>query len=600
MRELFYEPYLSQYKTPVGAITVGEEFEIKIRITERDDIEKVEFVLTKDEESPVYYQMRNEGEFYVIKMKVTSVGLYFYHFKVNQFDGFFNIFANQDLKPDYHYGDEWVLLARENKYKEADFLQGGVMYQIMVDRFCSVDRKTTFPDVIYRKDWGGVPAFEPNEDGKILNNDMFGGNLAGVISKLGYLKKLGVTCIYLNPIFRAHSNHKYDTGDYMRIDDDFGTDDDLQTLINKAKRLGIKIILDGVFSHTGDDSVYFNKYGRYDSVGAYQSKKSPYYSWYTFKKYPTSYESWWGIDILPNTKETDTKFDEFINGENGVIAKYTSMGIGGWRLDVADELPDGFLDSLTKRVKKVNPKALVLGEVWEDAATKIAYSNRRQYFQGKQLESVMNYPFKDAILSFVKTANAKQINRTVLTLCDHYPKHVLHSLMNMLGTHDTQRALTMLSSDAVPTTKFERAYHKISDYSTAKLMLKMATTLLYVLPGVPCVFYGDEAGMQGYEDPFNRGCYPWGNEDKDLLTHYQNLGKMRKNLFCVLAKGDYVPIKAEGGVLIFDRVSEYGKVHVISNASEFPVELPVMVHDEATGGITKSVRPHSTVVVFEK
>ena len=454
MRELFYEPYLDEYKTPTGAVQVNSDFSIRIAITERDDIERVYFVLTKDNESPMYYEMQGDGLFYCIKMKVESSGLYFYHFQVRQYGGrYFNIFSKPNLKPDYHYGRDWVMLAYEKSVPQANWLKGGLIYQIMVDRFCSVQRRKTQPLAVYRDDWYGVPEFLPNEKGKILNNDFFGGNLKGVESKLSYLKKLGVTCIYLNPIFKAKSNHKYDTGDYSMIDEDFGSEEDLISLIKKAKDLGIRIMLDGVFSHTGDDSLYFNKYNTYPSVGAYQSKDSPYYGWYTFKDYPDEYDCWWGIDILPNVNETNPNYNEYINGENGIIAKYTAMGIGGWRLDVADELPDSFIKNLTARAKETNPEALVLGEVWEDASTKTAYGIRREYFWGKELESVTNYPLKNAIIAYAKEANATALNTEILKLVDHYPSHVLNSLMNMLGTHDTVRILTALSSDKIPQTR---------------------------------------------------------------------------------------------------------------------------------------------------
>ena len=598
MRELFYEPYLDEYKTPTGAVQVNSDFSIRIAITERDDIERVFFVLTKDNESPMYYEMQGDGIFYCIKMKVESAGLYFYHFQVRQYGGgYFNIFAKPDLKPDYHYGRDWIMLAYQASKPQANWLKGGLIYQIMVDRFCSVDRKKTQQNANYRDDWYGVPEFLPNEKGKILNNDFFGGNLKGVNSKLSYLKRLGVTCIYLNPIFKAKSNHKYDTGDYSKVDEDFGSEEDLRELIKNADEIGIKIMLDGVFSHTGDDSLYFNKYGTFPSVGAYQSKDSPYYGWYSFKDYPDEYDCWWGIDILPNVNETNPSYNDYINGENGIIEKYTAMGIGGWRLDVADELPDSFIKNLTARAKTVNPEALVLGEVWEDASTKTAYGVRREYFWGDELESVTNYPFKNAIIDFAKDSNASAFNAEILKLVDHYPAHVLNSLMNMLGTHDTMRILTALSSDKIPQTRKERAYHKITDLFIAKKKLMFCSCLQYTLPGVPCVYYGDEVGLEGYEDPFNRRCYPWGCEDDVLLSHYKNLGKMRKKWSSIFAEGKYIPLKSDGGILAFERNCNGKKLRIIANASEFSYELPVFTLDEITNERIKEIKPFSVAVI---
>lgn len=600
MRELFYKPYLSEYKNPVGAVTVNENFIIKIRITERDDVESVYFVLKKENEAKMYYRMYTENDCYCVDMPITSTGLYFYHFEVRQYGGgYFNIFASPNLDPVYHYGDDWIILARERVYEPSDTLSGGLIYQIMVDRFYAEQRNKTQKDAIYRDDWYGTPHYKPDSKGVIRNNDFFGGNLSGIIAKLDYLKSLGVTCIYLNPIFRAKSNHKYDTGDYSCIDPDFGTEEDLKNLIKKAGERGIKIMLDGVFSHTGDDSLYFNKYGNYPTLGAYQGKESPYYKWYTFKPYPDDYECWWGINTLPNVVETEESYNDYINGENGIIAKYTKMGIGGWRLDVADELPDVFLQNLTKRVKSINPKAIVLGEVWEDAVTKVAYSVRRKYFWGRELESVTNYPFKADILEFLKNGDADRLNRTVLTIVDHYPQEVTASLMNMLGTHDTERALTALSKDKIPASRDERSERKITDREDSIKRLKVAATIQYTLPGVPLLFYGDEAGLEGYEDPFNRRCYPWGKEDKSLIEFFTTLGRVRTENIDVLKNGSYNPILAKNGLFIYERISDSGKIKVVANAQKVECVLDKTLHDEITNADFSVLPPLSAIITKE-
>jgi glycosidase len=381
------------------------------------------------------------------------------------------------------------------------------------------------------------------------------------------------------------------------IDPDFGTEEDLKNLIKKAKDRGMKIMLDGVFSHTGDDSLYFNKYGSYPTLGAYAGKDSPYYKWYTFRSYPDDYECWWGINTLPNVVETEETYNDYINGENGIIAKYTKMGIGGWRLDVADELPDIFLQNLAKRVKTINPKAIVLGEVWEDAVTKVAYSVRRKYFWGRELESVTNYPFKADILEFIQNGDAQRLNRTVISLIDHYPKEVTDSLMNMIGTHDTVRALTALSTDKVPASRDERATKLISDRDLAIKKLKLSAVLQYTLPGVPLVFYGDEAGLEGYEDPFNRRCYPWGKEDKNLIEFFRVLGKIRKDLISVLADGTYAPVTAKNGLLIYERYNQNGTIKVIANAQKTEYVLDEIVHDEITNSDLKTLSPHSAIII---
>lgn len=188
-----------------------------------------------------------------------------------------------------------------------------------------------------------MPEYPAYPGAPLKNNRFYGGTLLGIIDKLEYIRSLGVDTIYLSPIFDAASNHKYDTADYMSVDSMFGGEKAFKALIKKAHEYGIGIILDGVFNHTGSDSIYFNKYGHYKTLGAYQSKKSKYYSWYDFKNYPDEYTAWWGIDILPRIHPDKPDCRKYFVGKDGVIAKYASMGIDGFRLDVADELSDDFI-----------------------------------------------------------------------------------------------------------------------------------------------------------------------------------------------------------------------------------------------------------------
>jgi len=428
---------------------------------------------------------------------------------------------------------------------------------------------------ILRSDWGGTPTFLPNENGKVLNNDFFGGDLKGITSKIPYLKELGVTAIYLNPIFKAFSNHRYDTGDYMTIDPLLGTEKDLVELIDKAKSNGIKIILDGVFNHTGDDSLYFNKYGRYDSVGAYQSKDSPYVDWFNFINYPNVYDSWWGITTLPSVNENSPSYIQFITGENGVLDYYTKLGVSGWRLDVVDELPTKFVRNIRKSVKSANYDATIIGEVWEDASNKIAYGVRREYFQGKELDGVMNYPLKNAIINFVKYGDDKGLSWTVKEQIDHYPKFVLDNVMNILSTHDTARLITVLSGeDMNGKAKDEMAKTFIPNdkLKEAKNKVKMASLLQYTLCGVPSLYYGDEIGMQGYIDPLNRKCYPWDNQDEELLNWYRFLGELREE-YSAFKHGDFAEIFADKGAYIFKRFSNDSELLIAVNSGKETVGL---------------------------
>ena len=298
---------------------------------------------------------------------------------------------------------------------------------------------------VLHENWSDIPEYRPNEQGEILNNDFFGGTLRGIASKLDYLESLHVRTIYLNPIFQAYSNHRYDTGDYKRIDPMLGTEEDFRALCAQAAARGMRVILDGVFNHTGYDSRYFNGSGRYNSLGAHQSKDSPYYGWFDFKRWPDEYGSWWGIYTLPQVNEMNEDYLRYIiEDEDSVIRRWLRLGASGWRLDVADELPDAFIRHLTAAAKREKPDALVLGEVWEDASNKISYSERRAYFHGGELDSVMNYPLSDAILAFLGGGTAEHFAETMECIRENYPHDVFYSLMNVVGTHDTARTLTLL------------------------------------------------------------------------------------------------------------------------------------------------------------
>jgi glycosidase len=424
------------------------------------------------------------------------------------------------------------------------------MYQIFPDRF-SKSFKADIPapaiDRVIHSDWNAIPVWRPNEHGMITNNDFFGGNLKGIEEKLPYLESLGVTAIYLNPIFEAHENHRYNTANYERIDNMLGKEADFVSLCKAAKEKGIGIILDGVFSHTGADSVYFNKNGRYgEKSGAYRDPESPYRNWYCWMDYPHVYESWWGMTTLPNVNENNPEYTNYICGDyvpgksGGILQKWLELGAMGWRLDVADELPDEFIDALNKAVKAKGDDKVIYGEVWEDATTKESYGVRRRYLIGGQLDSTMNYPFKEAILNYIKYGMADAFRDGVMTILEHYPKPSVDILMNFLSTHDIERAITRLAGQEVG--QHDRQWQSENglnepEYVYGIALLKCAMTLMFFLPGIPCVYYGDEAGQEGYKDPFNRRTYPWGMENMDLVAFTQELARIRK-CSAVFAKGE--------------------------------------------------------------
>ena len=458
------------------------------------------------------------------------MGLYFYYFILE--NGIKVGLSENYLGEETNNPTLFQLTSYKKGYKTPSFIKGGLIYQIFPDRFCRKEKHKNMPPYkVLHENWNDLPIFEPNVNGKIINNDFFGGDFLGIASKLNYLKALGVNTIYLNPIFKAYSNHRYDTGDYMQVDELLGTEQDFEFLVNKANQKGIKIILDGVFNHTGDDSIYFNKYGRYGKDGAYINPKSKYRNWFNFTNYPTEYQSWWGITTLPAVNKNNKYYSNYICGKNGVLKKWLKKGVAGYRLDVVDELPENFVKEIRKSVKSLNQNAIVIGEVWEDASNKIAYGVRRKYFQGRELDSVMNYPLKNAIINFVLTGDEKQLSYTIKEQIDHYPKMVLDCLMNMLSTHDTFRILSALSGVNINgKTKKELSTLEIPLNIREEVInrLKIATLLQYTLYGVPSIYYGDEVGMQGYTDPLNRKTFPWGNENKDILRWYKKLGNIRK------------------------------------------------------------------------
>ena len=443
-------------------------------------------------------------------------------------------------KVDCHYGavdtgDLFQLTVYNSDYQTPDFLKGGVMYQIFPDRFCKSGKphENVPTDRVIREDWDGTPYYKPDHNGHVWNNDYFGGDFAGIQSKLGYLKNLGVTCIYLNPIFESHENHRYNTADYMKADPLLGTNEEFEELCAEAEKYGISVILDGVFSHTGADSVYFNKFGRYPEPGAFQSKDSKYYDWYSFINYPNVYEAWWGIDTLPNVWENNEDYTDFICGDDGVLHYWLSKGAAGFRLDVADELPDQFLNNLRKSVKRYDKDKIIIGEVWEDASNKESYGIKRRYLLGSQLDSVMNYPFREAIINYVKGGNARDFIYSIMTILENYPKPTIDVLMNFVSTHDIERAINRLGGEYCDDKSKDwmaERWLTPDQYNHGKNLLKAAMALQFFLPGVPSIYYGDEAGLQGYKDPFNRRCYPWGNEDPELIAYVTELSRVRKSI----------------------------------------------------------------------
>ena len=577
----------TQYRCPFGAVEQGTPVHFRICLPRHIGCHGAVLLCCRDQGMEETIGMFWAGmaseteEWWECHFTPALPDLYWYAFRLDTANGQrflcreFGGMARLSETP----GNRWQLTCYQQQFATPDWLSGGTMYQIFPDRFA---KKGPTPDAlpegrVMHKQWCEPPVWEADKQGVIRNNDFFGGNLQGVIEKLPYLQSLGVTCLYLNPIFESHSNHRYDTADYRHIDPLLGTRDDLKKLIAKAKRRGMRVLLDGVFSHTGADSVYFNKNGRYDSVGAYQSLQSPYASWYHFTQWPNAYDGWWGFNTLPEVDELNEQFLAFITGKDGVLDYWLQTGIGGWRLDVADDLPDAFLESLRTRVKAVDPDGIVIGEVWEDASNKQSYGHRRRYLLGRQLDSVMNYPFREAILQYLKTGKTALFFDGILTVLENYPPQVVRVLMNFLGTHDTERAITLLAG--VPANGRGRSWQAETTLSPSERkhgeqLLRLAAALLYTLPGVPCIYYGDETGMEGYRDPFNRGCFPWDRMNEDLISWYRSLGDLRKTCTAFI-DGAFTPAFENNGALGYTRQDDRSTVLCAVNPTNHDVIQPL-------------------------
>ena len=480
-----------------------------------------------------------------------------------------------------HNGTRFRLLVYAPEFHPPAWLAGATMYHVFVDRFCrDANAPPVKPGAKLNPDWRhGIPEFAAKNGDPLENRTFFGGTLDGVTEQLDRLREYGVTVLYLSPIFDARSNHRYDTGDYETVDPAIGGDAAFDRLIAAAHARGMHVILDGVFNHTGDDSRYFNRYGTYPTVGAYQSPQSPYARWYSFRHFPDDYACWWGIPILPKLNQSDPDCRRYFTAPGGIIARWLARGADGWRLDVADELPDAFLDELRQVAKQVSGgEAAVIGEVWENAADKIAYGHRRRYLRGGQLDSVMNYPFRNAALELLSRRDVGTFVRTLTEIYASYPREVCDSLMNLLGTHDTARILTVLGDptggDGKSNAELSALRLSPDARKRAVALLRIASTLQYTVYGFPSVYYGDEAGLEGYHDPFCRRPYPWGDEDPVLTAHYRLLGRFRA-AHPALRGGDFRFLYVTDTAFLYERAGGDDRVLVAVNVGNAPASVPV-------------------------
>ena len=572
-----FNSYDSAYKTPFGAVPAGQTVHFALTVPESYGFVEPRLVLTEDGGETTLHRMpfvctENGISRFSLEFTPEKVGLYFYYFDL--YSDYRKIFRGPMGKGylTREDGPCWQLTVYEPDFTAPEGLLGSTIYQIFPDRFYEGKKNKPMPfaDRVYRENKQGEPYFWPNEEGGKLNLDYFGGDFAGITEKLPYLAELGVGWIYLNPIFEAHANHRYNTADYMNADPLLGTNEEFTLLCQAARRFGIRIILDGVFSHTGSDSVYFNKEGRYGPGGAYHDKNSPCRCWYDFsEKYACGYRSWWGFESLPEVNENEPGYQKFICGPGGVIDTWLSRGASGFRLDVADELPDSFIREIRKAVKAHGEDKYLLGEVWEDATTKVAYGVRRTYLLGQGLDSVMNYPFRNAILQYLRGGSAQSLAEDVMSVCEHYPAPALNTLMNFMSTHDTERAITAIADE--PCNRRDRYWQsgrRLSRglYEQGVRLLTLAYVMTFTLPGVPSIYYGDEIAMQGYKDPFNRGYYDWDSTEARLRPVLAKLARLRRQCDA-FRDGRLEIIHAKGGFLHYRRTGATQTVDILINRS---------------------------------
>ena len=524
---ILFDSRKAEYKEHFGPLSVGQSCRFTIKIPSECRAYEVR-LLAEGLELPFQKDGSREGyDRFSGVLRTEKPGLFFYRFAIRDKNGSYELFQ-RDRGTNIGEGGLWQLSVLPAEEPPEDF-RGAVYYQIFPDRFFKAG-DCDLRDKIRPYTLKDFNKFRPSDP---QATDFAGGNLRGIMEKLDYIQSLGVKVIYLNPIFMAWSNHRYDTADYTRVDPLLGTEEDFRLLCEKVHEKGMRLMLDGVFSHTGSTSVYFDRTGQFGGGACSLGPESPYYEWYDFQKFPDKYSCWWGIDVLPNVFETkDSYMDFIIRDENSILARWLGLGADGFRLDVADELPDEFIAALRRRVRELKPGACVIGEVWEDASNKQAYGAYRRYFTGGELDGVINYPFRKAILAFAAGEDdGRELARVVESLCENYPPAALDCTMSVLGTHDTERVAELLPDKAAR---------------------KLAVFLQFMLPGSPVIYYGDEAGLAGGRDPMNRQCFPWGREDGDLTAFYRQMAAL-KNENPALRKGSTEVLTAREGVFSFRR-----------------------------------------------
>lgn len=577
----------TNFKQPTGPVKKGNVLTLRIKLKKEllaSDVQVIfcEYCAENNVQAFPLELESSDETFDYFNVVISNLEINIYHY----FFSFVSYGTKKYLKKEYNSWNafltedisqpNWQLTVYE-PIKTHPNMNNGIMYQIFPDRFYSSGKTTNLPsDRIYRK-WGEQPFYSDEN----IGSDFFGGDLKGITEKLDYLKKLNVSVIYLNPIWESQSNHRYNTGRYDVVDPVLGNLDDFKDFIKKAHSLGMIVILDTVINHTGSDSLYFNKYNHYPSIGAYQGSTSPYYDWYYFNDdNPDNYVSWWNFKTLPKINQNSQSFNEFMFNPNGTFDFWFSLGVDGLRLDVADELPNFTLNNIYTASKRHHDKIVIIAEVWEDPSNKCNYGHRMNYFLGEEATSVMNYPIRDSILAYIRYGNfwAENLEKTLITVYkENYPKEIAFSLMNFLSSHDTVRAITKLAGKEVD--DHDKDWQSLNDnlspkeYRLGRARLMISYLFLYFLPGIPSIFYGDEIGLFGQKDPFCRKCFAWQRIDKKLLHFFKSLGKLRHSEANFLSDANFDIVKIDSEKCIFVRNLNNRNLYIFLNRTDKFIDI---------------------------
>ena len=521
--------------------------------------------------------------------------------------------------------NSYAIMIYDPAFTAPAWARDAVIYQIFPDRFRDGRKNNNadtgdprYDDPVLALPWGTLPEgycrnyadgntncpwrFDPTPPDwsptieAPRGRDYMGGDLKGVDQNLNYLQSLGVNTIYFNPIFDAASNHSYDTQDYYKIDPYFGTQKDWENLVKHAKQRGMRIVLDGVFNHLSSDSPFFDRYHHYTSVGACESVASPYRAWFYFHDVTpgtgtcvssdgtpdaATYDGWFGFDSIPVINKSLPEVQAyFLTGDNSVSRYWLEQGAGGWRMDVMGDssFPPGYWETFRQVVKDTRSQALIISETWQKDSTLL------RMLRGDRADTTMNYRLRDAVLGLLVPGNfdpkgfadsghpilPSEFAARLESIREDYPDAAYYSLMNLMDSHDTERLLWTLTPGADTTADKEL---NAANLAAGKQSQMLASTIQFTLPGAPTVFYGDEVGMTGDDDPDDRRTFPWSNKDgsrdETMLKHYRALAKLREK-YPVLADGNFQVLLADDAsqVVAYGRKTGFQAAVVIVNRGQ--------------------------------